>query len=147
MITSIIGLIVCALLYLGAIAVFVRVGRRRIKWASREGVSLGPEPEFPSAAEIWTRHSVEMTVIYGVFFVALAVADFPIWQRVGIAGLAALVFGSLWIANSPTPVGLDIATPRRRVASTAGYWCLAVADWFGYMGVLCFGTSLIVEAL
>ena len=140
-----VGLFACSALYLSAIYAFVWIGERRIKWAASHGVTLGTGPKFPSVSEIWTRHSVEMTLIYGIFFAALALAGFSIWQRVGIAALAALVFGSLWIANSPNPVGLDIGSPARRAASTAGYWCISVADWFGYMGGLCFGTALLVE--
>lgn len=147
MLSSVIGLILCVAFYLSAIYGFVWIGNRRIQWASDHGVTLGPRPEFPSPIEIWTRHSVEMTVIFGIFFVALGLSGFPLWQRVGIAGLIALVFGSFWISNSPTPIALDVASPARRMASTAGYWCLSVADWFGYVGVLCFGTALLLELL
>jgi hypothetical protein len=147
MLESVVGLIACASLYLGAIWTFVWIGKRRIEWASRHGVAVGPKPQFPSVPEIWTRHSAEMTVIYGVFFLALALAGFPLWQRVGIAAFASLVFGSFWIANSPSRIALDVASPARRTASTAGYWCLSVTDWFSYMGVLCFGTAFLVELL
>jgi len=147
MLRSLVGLFASVALYLSAISAFVWAGRRRIDWASRRGLELGPRPSFPSAAEIWRRHGVDMTLIYGAFFIVLALADFSIWQRVGIAALAALVFGSFWVANSPSPLGLEVASPARRKMSTAGYWCLSVADWFGYLGVLCFGTALLVEVL
>lgn len=88
-----------------------------------------------------------MTVIYAILFLGLDAAGFSLGERVGIAGLAALVFGSFWIANSPGQVGLDAASPARRAASNIGYWCLSVADWLGYMGVLCFGTAVIAELL
>lgn len=146
MLRSLAGLIICATLYLGAIYAFVWVGKRRIAWASSRGVALGPEPNFPSAFEIWTRHSIDMTVIYGIFFLVMGFAGFSLGQRVGLAGLVALVFGSFWVSNSPARIGLDVASPARRRASTFGYWCLSVADWFGYMGVLCFATALLVEA-
>lgn len=145
MVFSIIGLIASGLLYLSTIYAFVWAGERRVQWAARHGLALGPAPTFPSAAEIWRRHGVEMTIIYGAFFVALALAGFPLWQRAAIAGLAALVFGSFWIANSAERIRLDVASPTRRSASSVGYWCLSVADWCGYMGVLCFGTALLVE--
>lgn len=147
MIRSIAGLIACAVLYLGTIYAFVWAGRRRIEWGASQGLALGPEPKFPSASEIWRRHSVDMTVIYAVVFLALAATGFSLGERIGIAGLAALVFGSFWIANSPGQIGLDAASPARRVASSIAYWFLSVADWFGYMGVLCFGTALIYELL
>jgi len=147
MLRSLVGLIACASLYLISIYGFVWMGKRRIERASRRGVALSPEPMFPSAAEIWRRHSVDMTVIYGLFFGALGLADFTIWQRVGIAGLAALVFGSVWISNSSYRLNLGIASPARERAGAIGYWCLSIADWFGYLGILCFGTALIVEVI
>ncbi len=118
-----------------------------MEWGARHGVALGPEPKTPSLVEIWNRHSVEMTVIYGAVFVALALLDFTIWQRLGFAALGALVFGSLWISKSSATEGLPGISAGRKVAGTVGYWCLAVADWFGYFGVLCFGTAIIVEVL
>jgi hypothetical protein len=145
MLKSVAGLFICAALYLSAIYAFVWAGRRRIEWASTRGVALGPEPKFPSVSEIWTRHSVDMTVIYGIFFLVLGLAGVSLWQRVGIAGLAALVFGSFWIANSPSRIGLDVASPTRRTASTVGYWFLSVADWLGYLGMLCFMAAVVVE--
>jgi glycerol uptake facilitator-like aquaporin len=140
------GLAACGALYLTAIYAFVWFGNRRIEWASSRGVALGPKPSFPSAREIWSRHRVEMTVTYGICFLALALADFSLWQRVGFAGLAALVFGSFWISNSRDRIVLDAASPARKTASSVGYWFLSVADWFGYLGILCFGTALLVEA-
>lgn len=86
-----------------------------------------------------------MTVIYGACFVALALAGFSIWGRLAFATLGALVFGSLWIANSPVSIELPMASRSRNIAGKIGYWSLSVADWFGYMAVLCFATGLAVE--
>ena len=148
MASSAFGLVACGLIYFAAIYSFVWFGRRRIAWASRHDIVLEPEPKLPSsAADIWGRHGLDTTIIYFIFFLALAVADFPLWQRAGIAVLTAVVFGSLWISKTPGGVALDVASRSRRIASVAGYWCLAVADWLGYMGVLCFGAALIAEVL
>ncbi|HET7122026.1 MAG TPA: hypothetical protein VFI17_12360 [Solirubrobacterales bacterium] len=92
-----------------------------------------------------SRHGVETIAIYGIAFVALALMDFTVWERLGFAALSALVFGSLWIANSPVSSGLPGVSPMRRAASNVGYWCLSVSDWLGYFGVLCFGTAILVE--
>ncbi len=118
-----------------------------MRWAAQHGIQLGPEPKFPSAAEIWKRHSVEMTVIYLGVFVLLALMDFTIWARLGFAVIGALVFGSAWIANSPSDPGLPDSSPVAKRASDFGYWCLAVLDWFGYMSLLCFAAALIAELL
>lgn len=145
MLTSAVGFVASVILYLAAIYSFVWTGTRRMEWGARHGVALSPEPKVPSVVEIWNRHSVEMTVIYGVLFVVLALIDFTIWQRLGFAALSAVVFGSLWVANSSISEGLPGVSSTRKSASSLGYWCLAVADWFGYLGVLCFGTAIIVE--
>lgn len=145
MLTSIIGLTASFLLYMVAIYAFLWTGKRRMKWGEQHGVPLSPEPKFPSAAELWKRHSVEMTVIYAGVFVALALMDFTIWGRLGFAALGALVFGSIWFANSPGDLALPGSSSAANGASKLGYWCLAVLDWLGYMGVLCFGTALLVE--
>ena len=143
----VIGLIASALLYLAAIYAFVWTGERRMRWAAEHGIQLGPEPKFPTASELWRRHSVEMTVIYLVVFVALALMDFTIWARLGFAALGALLFGSLWIANSPRDPGLPGTSSAVRATSKFGYWCLAVLDWFGYMSLLCFAAAVVVEFL
>ena len=145
MLKSVVGLVACVALYLSAIYAFVWAGRRRIEWASSRGVTLGPEPKVPSPSDVWTRHSVDMTIVYGIVFLALALVGIPLGQRFGFAALAAVVFGSFWVSNSPAPVVLEMASPARRAGSLVGYWALSVADWLGYMGVVCFGTSLVVE--
>lgn len=63
------------------------------------GFLLGPESKSPSAAEIWNRHSVEITVIYAGVFVLLALMEFTIWARIGFAALGGFVFGSVWICG------------------------------------------------
>jgi hypothetical protein len=144
---AIIGLIASALLYLAAIYAFVWTGERRMRWGAQHGVALGPEPKFPSAAEIWKRHSVEMTVIYLVVFALLALMDFTIWARLGFAAIGALVFGSIWFANSPEDLDLPRSSSVAKAGSNFGYWCLAVLDWFGYLSLLCFAAALVVEIL
>lgn len=147
MLTSAVGFVASGILYLVAIYGFVWIGTRRMAWGARHGVALSPEPKFPSVKEIWGRHSVEMTVIYGALFVALALMDFTMPQRVGFAALSALVFGYWWLANSRITDGLPGMASGRKVASNFGYGCLAVADWLGYFGLLCFGTAFVVDAL
>jgi len=147
MLASIVGLIASALLYLAAVYAFVWTGERRMRWGAQHGITLAPEPQFPSAAELWKRHSVEMTVIYLVVFVVLTLMDFTIWERLGFAALGALVFGSVWFANSPRDLGLPGSSSIARVTSKFGYWCLAVLDWFGYMSLLCFCAAVLMAIL
>ena len=147
MLTSIVGLIASALLYLAAVYAFVWTGERRMRWGAQHGITLSPKPRFPTAAELWKRHSVEMTVIYLAVFVVLALMDFTIWERLGFAALGALVFGSVWFANSPRDLGLPGSSSMARATSKFGYWCLAVLDWFGYMSMLCFTAAVFTDIL
>lgn len=118
-----------------------------MRWAAQRGVTLAPEPKFPSPTELWKRHSVEMTVIYVAVFVVLALMDFTIWERLGFAALGALVFGSQWFAYRPRDLGLPGASSFAKATSNFGYWCLAVLDWFAYMSVLCFAAAVVTELL
>lgn len=118
-----------------------------MRWGAEHGVLLGPEPKFPSAAEIWKRHSVETTAIYLGVFTALALMDFTILWRLVFAALAGLLFGSIWIENSPSDQGLPGSSVVMKRMSNFGYWCLAVFDWFAYMSVLCFAAAVVVDLL
>jgi hypothetical protein len=144
MLTLLIGFVASLAVYFASIYGFIWAGTRRMEWGARHGVGLSPEPTKPSIGDIWTRHSAEMTVIYGVAFIALVVFDFTIWQRLGFALLGAVTFGSLWVSSSTVTDGLPGTSSGRRLASNCGYWLLSVADWFGYFGVLCFGTSIVI---
>jgi hypothetical protein len=118
-----------------------------MRWAAEHGIELAPAPKFPSAAEVWKRHSVEMTLIYLAVFVLLALMDFTIWARLGFAAIGALVFGSIWFANSPEDLGLPESSSVAQLGSNLGYWCLAVLDWLGYLSLLCFAAAVVVEIL
>jgi len=133
------------MLYLAAIHAFVWTGERRVRWGAQHDVLLSPEPKVPTAAEVWKRHSVDMTVIYFVAFVVLALMDFTILERLGFAALGALVFGSIWFANIPHDLALPGSSSVAIAASKLGYWCLAVLDWCGYMSLLCFAAAIVVD--
>jgi hypothetical protein len=147
MLISVVGLFFSGLIYLLAIYGFLWAGERRVSWGVRHGVAMTFDPKTPSLADIWARHSVFMTGVYGAVFLAMGLMGFALWERVGFGALSALVFGSLWVANSPGPAGLPGISGLRKMGSDVGYWILAVVDWVGYLGVLCFGTAIVIEAL
>jgi hypothetical protein len=139
-----IGFLVCMALYLAAIYAIGWSARRR---AQTFEIAVESTSALPSPLEIWHRHTVEWTILFSGFFFVLALASFPLWQCLGIAGLLALIFGSLWLSHSP-PGPSQLDEPRfRRNLSGVWYWGLAVADWFGYLGSLCCFTALIVAVI
>jgi hypothetical protein len=138
------GLLASLALYMAAIGAFVSVGSRHIQRAEEQGVALGPRPDFPAWRAIWRRHGIETPIIFGVFFGVLALAGFPLWQRIGIVVSLALVFGSSWVSKSETWSSLARGKSLRHRVMAAEYWCLSVLDWLGYLGVVCFASSIVV---
>ena len=137
------GLFLALALYLAAIyGILWSAGRRRI------GADAMPaEPlRFPSYWEILTRHSLEWLLGFFAFFLLLGIADFPLWQRLGLGAVFALVFGWAWFDQSGRNRD-DDAAPRHKAASNLWYWFLAFVDWLGFMWLLCFSSALVLEAV
>jgi hypothetical protein len=143
----ILGLLASVGLYLIAIYGIAWSSSRRIKAAENYGATVDAQLSFPSATEIFRRHSVEWAIGFAILFVILAVADFPFWQRLGIAGVLAIVFGSMWLAQSEPGEAAEAAPSIHGTGSNIWYWLLAVGDWFGFLAVLCFATEVLARAL
>ena len=139
------GLLASVILYLSAIYGIVWSSSQRVRAAEGRGIEIDARLSFPTAAKILRRHAVEWTIGYAVFFIILAIANFPFWQRLGIAGVLAVVFGSTWLAQSEPGSAAEAAPPIRRMGSNIWYWLLAVADWLGFLSVLCFATEALIR--
>lgn len=139
------GLVGSALLYLAAIYGIEWSSLRRVRGGDGSGIAVDAPMSFPTAQEILRRHSVEWAVGFALFFVLLAIADFPLWQRLGVAGVLAIAFGSMWLSQSEPGSAAEAAPSFQRMGSNIWYWLLAVFDWLGFLGVLCFATELLVR--
>jgi len=139
------GLFASVVLYLSAIYGIMWSSLQRVRAAEDRGIAIDARLSFPTAAEILRRHTVEWAIGYAVFFIILAIADFPFWQRLGIAGVLAVVFGSMWLAQSEPGSTAEAVPPIRRMGSNIWYWSLAVGDWLGFLSVLCFATEVLVR--
>lgn len=146
MVLAICGLLFSLALYLAAIYGLVWSASRRVRYLEAQGVSTDDRWKFPSAREILIRHSGEWLLGFFVFFLLLGLADFPLWQRLGIGALAALYFGSIWFDQSGRNMDERVSAGRR-LASNVWYWLLAVADWLGFMWLLGFASALVLEAV
>jgi hypothetical protein len=89
---------------------------------------------------------MEWAIGFAIFFGILAITDFPFWERLGIAGVLAIAFGSMWLAQSEPGKAVEATPPIYRIGSNIWYWLLAVGDWFGFLAVLCFATEVLVRA-
>jgi hypothetical protein len=141
------GLLASAALYLLAIYGILWSSLRRTKVAADRGIEVDAPQGFPSVMAIVRRHSVEWAVGFLLVFIILSIADFSLWEQWGIAVVLAIVFGSMWLSQSE-PGGTAEETPfLLRVGSSIWYWSLAVGDWLGFLGILCFASAILVRAI
>jgi len=140
------GILFSLALYLIAIYGLVWSASRRIKDLEGSGIPVDNRWKFPSARELLDRHSVEWLVGFFALFLLLGLVDFPLWQRLGIGAMLALYFGSVWFDRSGRNTDEGVSGARR-FASNLWYWLLAVADWLGFMWILCFASALVLEVL
>jgi len=140
------GLLMALIMYLAAIYGMVWSASHRISEIEDRGGPVPERPTFPSVHDIWIRHSVEWLIGFFTFFLLLGVVDFPLWQRLGIGFLLALYMGSIWFDQSGRNTDKEIPK-HRRGASNLWYWLLAVADFLGFLWILCFASALALEVI
>ncbi len=80
-------------------------------------------------------------------FVLMTLFDFPLWQQAGLASALALVYGSIWFSQSEPGTAAEAAPAYVRAVSAVWYWSLAVCEWLGYLGVLCFSVALLFQVV
>jgi hypothetical protein len=140
------GFLTALALYLAAIYGIAWSASRRISEIEGRSVPIRHRLAFPSVHEIWIRHSVEWLLGFFVFFLLLGLTEFPLWQRLGLGAVFALYFGSVWFDQSGRNTDKEVRRYRRG-ASNVWYWLLAVADWLGFMWIVCFASALVIEVI
>jgi len=141
------GLLASVVVWWASVQGIVWSWRRRVNVAAEEGIVADEYLATPTVAEVMLRRSIGWTFGFLIFFVLLAVTNFPFWQRLSIAGVLAIVYGSIWLSQSDRGGAARAAPFLRRGGSDAWYWLLAVGEWLGYLGVLCFASELVIAAL
>jgi hypothetical protein len=92
------------------------------------------------------RHTAGWTAFYFLFFLALGLADLPVWQRLGVGCLLALYYGYLR-ASKETHQDRDrlpLFSPR---SDRLWYFTILSAEWLGYYGVLIFAGDLLLAVV
>lgn len=92
------------------------------------------------------RHTIGWSVFFFGFFVLLGLADFPVWQRLGIAFLLSVTYGYQRVTKE---TGRDRGAVPLFTPFADKVWGFAIlsAEWLGYFGVLVFLGQLIIEAI
>jgi len=139
---SVCGLVLAFVLYMAAIYGISWTAVRRVDNAGAQ-ISPSSAPIRPSTREVVERHSIEWLVGFFAFYLLLGIADFPLWQQLGMGALFALWFGSVWFNQSGRNRDPGLSAGRR-FASDAWYWLIAVADWLGFMWMLCFASAVVL---
>jgi len=136
------GLLLAFLLYMAAIYGISWTASRRL---ANSGTQVSPSGVriVPSLKELIERHSIEWLVGFLAFYLLLGLTDFPLWQQLGMGTVFALWFGSIWFHGSGRNRDPGLGAGRR-FASDSWYWLLAVADWLGFMWMLCFASAFLL---
>jgi hypothetical protein len=144
---TLLGLLVSAVIWWVAVQGIVWSWGRRVNVAVDSGVPIDKPLATPTVAEVMFRRSFGWTFGFVILFVVLAVTDFPSWQRLGIAGTLAIVYGSIWLSQSDRGGAAEAAPFLQRSGSNLWYWLLAVGEWLGYLGVLYFASAVVIAIL
>jgi hypothetical protein len=150
---SIIGLGVMLLLWLATLRTLAWSWQRHIPVAIAAGIEVDGEFRgLTSSQVIWRnvqRHTWGWTAFFFGFFLLLDIADFPTWQRLGIAVVLSAYWGIIRVQQDEK--GGQESEPRRDilfgpVKDQVWYRGLAVGEWFGYLGLIVFASQILAEA-
>jgi hypothetical protein len=100
---------------------------------------------------VMSRHTIGWSFAIFVFFSLLVLADFPLWQRVALASLLAVAYGTSSIRRIEEQ-RLEGDTPRGvplfgNVRDAIWYRVLASCEWLGYLLALTFFADLVFGAI
>lgn len=91
------------------------------------------------------------TLFFTAFFFLLAVTDFPVWQQLGGAFILAAYWGIAGVQRDQAGGDQDSKSRRIHLFGPRRDWvwyrCLAIAEWFCYLGLLIFMSQIIAEVL
>jgi hypothetical protein len=146
--TAFLGLVLSIVIWWAMMQAIVWSWTRRVSVAASRNVDVDSLDLRPiTVAAIARRHPLGWTVALAVFFTILAISNFPLWQRLGLTGVLAIIYGSTWLAKSEPGEQAESEGFARKVGSNLWYWVLAVGEWVGYFGAIVFATELLVQVL
>jgi hypothetical protein len=144
------GLVALGLFWIGSLCALTWSWDRSLQRALAAGVEiLSEHRSLKLRTVLWLNirsHTVGWSAFYFCFFVLLGLADFPVWQRLGIGGLLALYYGYL---RESRETGQYPDRPSLFSPSVDRVWYFTIlsAEWFGYYGVLILAGQVLVGLL
>lgn len=142
------------LLWLATLFALAWSWQKHLPVAIAAGMEVNDElRHLTSSQVIWRnvqRHTWGWTAFFFGFFFLLDVADFPAWQRLGIAIVLSTYWGIIRVQRDEAQGGQE-AKPRRDILfgpmqDQVWYRGLAIGEWFGYLGLIMFASQIVAEA-
>jgi hypothetical protein len=145
---SALGLLIAIVAWVGVAHVAVWSWNRHVAVLVASGLQVDDADTPLGVGRLARRHTPGWTAAILVFFLLLGLADFPLWQSLGFAGLLSLVYGTNEVAREESE--RDESEPKGvplfgRLRDAAWYRLLAVAEWASYLASIVFGAYLLLE--
>jgi len=145
------GILLSVTIWVGVMQIIAWTWNQHVSKLAASGQRVDARDRHMSISRVAHYHTVGWTFAIFLFFVLLDLADFPLWQMLGFAGLLALVYGTgaitrgegEWVGKDD-PQGKALFGRRR---DALWYRVLMVADWAAYLACIVFGAALTMEAL
>lgn len=145
------GLLIALFLWIGAMLGIVWSWNRHVPHVVAAGFDVEKENQHIDLARIARRHTLGWTTFFSVLFLAMALSNFPLWQRVAFAAVLSVIYGLSRIKrgeenrlgkDEPDRVAMFGVTRDR-----LWYRALAIGDWAGYLIAIVFATELVAQAI
>lgn len=148
--TALLGVLGLGVFWLGALCLVAWSWGKHLELMLAAGIDVVSEHrKLKPGTVLWLcvrSHTIGWSIFFFAFFALLGLAEFPVWQRLGIACLLSVTY-AYSRTNRVTqrePGVVPLFTPW---ADRVWYFSIWSAEWLGYFGVLIFLGQLLVEAI
>lgn len=145
------GLLIALILWITAMSGIVWSWNRHVPLVVAAGFDVKKENQHIDLARVVRRHTWGWTAFFLALFLALALSDFPLWQRVAFAAVLSVIYGLSRIKRGEaTRLGKDEPERVAMFSVTRDrlwYRVLAIGDWAGYLIAIVFATELVAKAV
>lgn len=145
------GLLIATGVWVGVLQLIAWTWNRHVLVMADSDIRVDKGDRHMTIDRVARYHSLGWTAAFLVFFALLELADFPLWQLLGFAGLLALVYGTSAIARGQNewvgkddPASVALFGQRR---DAAWYRALMVTEWAAYLASIVLAAHLIMSLI
>jgi hypothetical protein len=145
------GILVAAILWMMAMWGITWTWNRHVPIVMAAGFEVEEKYRRIDLKRVARRHTLGWTAFFVGLFLVMALSNFPLWQRLGIAVLLSVFYGLSrirrgevhWVGRSEPQRTAMFGKVRDRI----WYRILAVAEWTGYLCAIVFATDLVGQII